>query len=208
MVATNPITFVPTMQFIYTLSQVWSLPRTPCASSSVLQTILGAPLWGTHKKMTETDEQEWRELMQLKHHSHGLKNQHLGWFSLFRDQVLDQFSSAGTLLDSTPRIEPLIEICWTLLICEAFTATKSSTAMFQRIKHCRRELWSTAARIGFRLILGIRKCPLRENGPHLCGCLDGHHRTLTIKHSNFWILWRDLTTVCVLLGWVPFLATP
>jgi hypothetical protein len=35
-------------------------------------------VWGTHKKMTENGEQELREFMRLKHHSHGLKNQHLG----------------------------------------------------------------------------------------------------------------------------------
>ena len=34
-------------------------------------------VWGTHKKMTENDRQELREFMRLKHHSHGLKNQHL-----------------------------------------------------------------------------------------------------------------------------------
>jgi hypothetical protein len=40
--------------------------------------VSGHPIWGTHKKMTESDEQELREFMRLKHHSHGLKNQHLG----------------------------------------------------------------------------------------------------------------------------------
>jgi hypothetical protein len=40
--------------------------------------ILKHPFGGTHKKITESDEQEWRELMRLKHHSHGLKNQQLG----------------------------------------------------------------------------------------------------------------------------------
>jgi hypothetical protein len=39
---------------------------------------LGHPLWGTHKKMTEMNEQELHEFMRLKHHSHGLKNQQLG----------------------------------------------------------------------------------------------------------------------------------
>ena len=39
---------------------------------------LGHPFRGTHKKMTEMNEQELHELMRLKHHSHGLKNQHLG----------------------------------------------------------------------------------------------------------------------------------
>jgi hypothetical protein len=39
---------------------------------------LGHPLWGTDKKMTESGEQELREFMRLKNHSHGLKNQHLG----------------------------------------------------------------------------------------------------------------------------------
>jgi hypothetical protein len=39
---------------------------------------MGHPLWGTHKKMNESDEQELREFMRSKHHSHGLKNQHLG----------------------------------------------------------------------------------------------------------------------------------
>jgi hypothetical protein len=38
----------------------------------------GAPTPGTHKKMNESDEQELREFVRLKHHSHGLKNQHLG----------------------------------------------------------------------------------------------------------------------------------
>jgi len=38
----------------------------------------GHPLWGTHKKMTEMNEQELREFVRLKHHSHGLKNQHFG----------------------------------------------------------------------------------------------------------------------------------
>jgi hypothetical protein len=36
--------------------------------------------------MNESVEQELREFMRLKHHSHGLKNQHLGGFPLFRDQ--------------------------------------------------------------------------------------------------------------------------
>jgi hypothetical protein len=36
--------------------------------------------------MTDSELQEWREFMRLKHHSHGLKNQQLGQFSLFRDQ--------------------------------------------------------------------------------------------------------------------------
>ena len=39
---------------------------------------LGHPFWGTHKKMTEIDEKELHEFMRLKHHSHGLKNQHFG----------------------------------------------------------------------------------------------------------------------------------
>jgi len=39
---------------------------------------LGHPFWGTHKKMTENDEQELHEFMRLKHHSHGLKDQHFG----------------------------------------------------------------------------------------------------------------------------------
>ena len=30
----------------------------------------GHPNWGTHKKMTEKDEQELREFVRLKHHSH------------------------------------------------------------------------------------------------------------------------------------------
>lgn len=34
-------------------------------------------VWGTHKKMTEIDEQELHEFMRLKRHSHGLRNQHL-----------------------------------------------------------------------------------------------------------------------------------
>jgi len=33
---------------------------------------------GTHKKMNEKDEQELREFVRLKHHSHGLKTQQLG----------------------------------------------------------------------------------------------------------------------------------
>ena len=37
---------------------------------------LGHPLRGTHKKMNGSDQQESREFMRLKHHSHGLKNQH------------------------------------------------------------------------------------------------------------------------------------
>ncbi len=40
--------------------------------------VLGQPIWGTHKKMTEKDEQELREFVRLKHHSHELKNQYLG----------------------------------------------------------------------------------------------------------------------------------
>ena len=36
--------------------------------------------------MTESDEQELREFMRLKHHSHELTNQQLGQFPLFRDQ--------------------------------------------------------------------------------------------------------------------------
>jgi hypothetical protein len=36
--------------------------------------------------MSESDEQELHEFMRLKHHSHGLKNQHFGEFPLFRDQ--------------------------------------------------------------------------------------------------------------------------
>jgi hypothetical protein len=47
---------------------------------------VGHPIWGTHKKMTEKAEQELHEFVRLKHHSHGLKNQHFGEFSLFRDQ--------------------------------------------------------------------------------------------------------------------------
>ncbi len=47
---------------------------------------LGHPLWGTHKKITEKDGQELREFMRLRHHSQGLKNQHLGCFPMFRDQ--------------------------------------------------------------------------------------------------------------------------
>jgi hypothetical protein len=39
---------------------------------------LGHPYWGTHKKMNGRDQQELREFIRLKHHSHGLKNQHLG----------------------------------------------------------------------------------------------------------------------------------
>jgi len=39
---------------------------------------LGHPIWGTHKKMNGSAEQESHEFMRLKHHSHGLKNQHLG----------------------------------------------------------------------------------------------------------------------------------
>ena len=39
---------------------------------------LGHPFWGTHKKMNENDEQELREFMRLKHHSHELKNQQFG----------------------------------------------------------------------------------------------------------------------------------
>jgi len=46
----------------------------------------GAPILGTHKKMTEIDEQELHEVLRLKHHSHGLKNQYFGEFPLFRDQ--------------------------------------------------------------------------------------------------------------------------
>jgi hypothetical protein len=46
----------------------------------------GHPIWGTHKKMTGSAEQELREFMRFKHHSHELKNQQLGKFSLFRDQ--------------------------------------------------------------------------------------------------------------------------
>ena len=38
----------------------------------------GAPNWGSHKKMTETHEQELREFVRLKHHSNGFKNQQLG----------------------------------------------------------------------------------------------------------------------------------
>jgi hypothetical protein len=38
----------------------------------------GHPLRGTHKKMNEKDEQELGTFVRLKHHSHGLKNQHLG----------------------------------------------------------------------------------------------------------------------------------
>ncbi len=38
----------------------------------------GHPIQGTHKKMTETVEQEWPEFMRLKHHSYGLKNQQFG----------------------------------------------------------------------------------------------------------------------------------
>jgi hypothetical protein len=44
----------------------------------VLSPWAGAPIPGTHKKMTESVEQELREFMGLKHHSHGLKNQHFG----------------------------------------------------------------------------------------------------------------------------------
>ncbi len=36
--------------------------------------------------MTEIHEQELHEFMRLKHHSHGLKNQHFSEFPLFRDQ--------------------------------------------------------------------------------------------------------------------------
>jgi hypothetical protein len=38
---------------------------------------LGWP-WGNHKKTTERIEQELCEFVRLKHHTHGLKNQHLG----------------------------------------------------------------------------------------------------------------------------------
>jgi hypothetical protein len=38
---------------------------------------LGNPFRGTHKKMTEMNEQESREFLRLKHHSHELKNQQL-----------------------------------------------------------------------------------------------------------------------------------
>ena len=39
---------------------------------------VGHPFWGTHKKTNEKAEQELREFVRLKHHSHGLKNQHVG----------------------------------------------------------------------------------------------------------------------------------
>jgi hypothetical protein len=39
---------------------------------------VGHPVWGTRKKMTEMNEQELRDFVRLKHHSHGLKNQHFG----------------------------------------------------------------------------------------------------------------------------------
>jgi len=48
-------------------------PRRPTCSLA-----LGHPFRGTHKKRTESDEQELREFMRLKHHSHGLKNQYFG----------------------------------------------------------------------------------------------------------------------------------
>ncbi len=47
---------------------------------------LGHPLRGTHKKMNGSAEQELREFIRLKRHSHELKNQQLGQSSLFRDQ--------------------------------------------------------------------------------------------------------------------------
>jgi hypothetical protein len=40
--------------------------------------VWGHPFWGTHKKMTEMNEQELHEFMRLKHQSYGLKNQHFG----------------------------------------------------------------------------------------------------------------------------------
>jgi hypothetical protein len=43
----------------------------------IQKSVMGHPLWGTHKKMNESDEQQLREFVRLKHHSHGLKNQHL-----------------------------------------------------------------------------------------------------------------------------------
>jgi hypothetical protein len=54
----------------------------------------GHPIWGTHKKMTGSAEQELREFMRLKHHSHELKNQQLGKFSLFRDPGGRRFKSS------------------------------------------------------------------------------------------------------------------
>jgi hypothetical protein len=35
---------------------------------------LGHPIWGTHKKMNGSDEQELPEFVRLKHHSRGLKS--------------------------------------------------------------------------------------------------------------------------------------
>ena len=80
---------------------------------------LGHPLRGTHKKMNGSDEQEWREFMRLKHHSHGLKNQHLGCFSLFRDQGVGgsnplsptNYFQSLTILQIL-QIEPLVRRLW------------------------------------------------------------------------------------------------
>jgi hypothetical protein len=47
------------------------------ANVGLISKILGHPLWGTHKKMNGSDEQEWREFMRLKHHSHAFKKQPL-----------------------------------------------------------------------------------------------------------------------------------
>jgi hypothetical protein len=80
---------------------------------------LGHPLRGTHKKMNGSDEQELREFVRLKHHSHELKRHHLAQSSLFRDQgvggsnPLSPTNSFQTLtILRTSEIEPLVRLLW------------------------------------------------------------------------------------------------
>src|ERR1700730_9048108 len=76
--------------------------------------------------MTENDEQELHEFVRLKHHSHGLKNQQLGKFPLFRDQGVG--SSHPPPNRSHPRQSPTVRP-----FCSYFPVFSSPTATIEVI---------------------------------------------------------------------------
>ena len=61
------------------------------------------PIWAPIRKMTENNEQEVREHARSKHHSHGLKNQQLGYYNFryFRDQEAKRATRSGHPLPSS-----------------------------------------------------------------------------------------------------------